>query len=540
MELHPATLWESIADAIPERTALVQGVVRRSWRDLDDRAARLAGTLLAQGVEAGDRVGLMLHNCPEFVEAYFAALKIRAVPFNVNYRYTAPEVGYLLADADAAALVFHASLGDVVAGALASSGRAPRLVAVDDADGPDGAGADALDFQAAAITGPVAPRVERSPDDVTMIYTGGTTGMPKGVVMRVGPPLEYLLRTVPPLLGEAPVPVDEVPALARRLADGGRPMVSLPAPPLIHNTGVAVGTVPALSTGGSVVFLPSRHFDAVELWDTVVAEQVTDITIVGDAFARPMLAALRDGPHRDLGGVRSIASSGAMFSAEVKTGLFGFMPQLLILDIIGASEATMGMSVATAATPVDTARFLPAPGVIVVDDDGRRLEPGSGEVGLVAVPGGAEGYYNDDAKTAATFRVIGGVRYTIPGDHATLEADGTLVFMGRGSSCINTAGEKVFPEEVEEVLKAHPAVEDALVFGVPDARFGERVAAVVSASGAEPLDVSAVLHAARESLAGYKIPRAVVVVDLVPRTDVGKPDYAAAREQFAAGTPIAP
>jgi len=526
MELHPATLWEAIADTVPERTALVQGDVRRAWRDFDDRAARLARVLHDGGVRAGDRVGLMLHNCPEFMEGYFAALKLRAVPCNVNHRYTGPEVAYLLDDADAAALVYHGSLDPVVAAAVDHTARRPLLIAVD-----DGApvAADRVRYEDALAATAPAPRAARSPDDVTMIYTGGTTGRPKGVLTTVGPQLAYLLQTVPPLLGELPTAVDDAPALARRRADAGSPMISLPAPPLIHNTGLAVGAVPALTVGGTVVFPRGRSFDAARLWDTVVAERVTDITIVGDAFARPMLAALRAGPSRDLSHVRSIASSGAMFSAEVKAGLFALLPQLLILDIIGASEATMGMSIATAAAPVDTARFLAAPGVIIVSEDGRRITPGSGEVGLVAVPGGAEGYHNDAAKTAATFRTIDGVRYTVPGDHATLEADGTLVFMGRGSSCINTAGEKVFPEEVEEVLKTHPAVEDALVFGVPDERFGERVAAVVSAAGPAPIDVAAVLAAARESLAGYKLPRTVVVVREVPRTPVGKPDYAAAR-----------
>ena len=313
-------------------------------------------------------------------------------------------------------------------------------------------------------------------------------------------------------------------------------LVSLPAPPLMHNTGLAIGAAPALASGGTIVYLPGRKFDAAELWDTVAAEHVNAITVVGDPFARPMLQELDTDPGRDLSGVRVIASSGAMFSSEVKTGLLRHLPGAMILDIIGASEGAMGVSIATAAAPVDTGRFQPAAGVILVTEDGRRVEPGSDEPGLVALPGGAECYYKDDAKTAATFKVIDGKRYTIPGDFATIDASGMMTLLGRGSSCINTAGEKVYPEEVEEVLKAHPAVEDALVFGVPDERFGERVAGVLSRASGTDEPVDTILAAARQRLAAYKVPRQVVVVDEVPRTQVGKPDYPTARELYAAAT----
>ena len=229
-----------------------------------------------------------------------------------------------------------------------------------------------------------------------------------------------------------------------------------------------------------MVLLEGRRFDAAALWDTVAAEQVNSITVVGDPFARPMLTALNEDASRDLACVRFISSSGAMFSAEVKSGLLGHLPQAVIIDLIAASEGTMGMSISTADAPAPTGQFRPSRGVMVLTEDGHPVEPGSGQAGLVALPGGAEGYYKDEAKTAATFRVLDGQRYTIPGDYATVEADGTLVLLGRGSSCINTAGEKVYPEEVEEILKALPWVEDALVFGVDDERFGQKVAAVLS------------------------------------------------------------
>lgn len=534
MELNPATLWEAISDSVPERLAVIQGATRRTWSQFEDRSARLAGVLLAHGAGAGAKVGQLLYNGPEFLESYFAALKLRAVPFNINYRYTAAELAYLLDNADADALVYHSSLAEIVTEALRTTGRRTLLIEVDDG-GPHVP--NSLRYEDAIAAAEPAARIERDADDVTMIYTGGTTGMPKGVVSKVGPPLAYLLETIPPLSGFPTVPVDEVPAFAAGMEGTDDIVVSLPAPPLMHNTGLGIGATPALATGGTVVLLESRKFDATELWDTIAAERVNAITIVGDAFARPMLTELNEHPHRDLNCVRYISSSGAMFSTEVKAGLLEHLPTAMIIDVIAASEGTMGMSLATADTPAQTGRFQPAAGVIVITDDGRRLEPGSEEAGLVALPGGAEGYYKDDAKTAATFRTIDGRRYTIPGDYATIDADGTLTLLGRGSSCINTAGEKVYPEEVEEVLKSLPSVEDALVFGVDDERFGQKVAAVLSRAPGTDEPVDTILAAARLKLAAYKLPRAVVVVDEVPRTQVGKADYPAAKQRYADGSP---
>ncbi len=534
MEMHPATLWEHISDAVPDRPALVQGATRRTWRQLDDRAARLAGALGAAGIGPGSRVGLLLHNSPEYLEAYFAALKIRAVPFNVNYRYTAEEIAYLLTNADAEALVHHATLSEVAGQAATRAGAPGLLVEVDDG-GPHHEASVRYE-ELVAATDPAA-RIVRDPDDTTMSYTGGTTGMPKGVVARVGAPLGYLLEAVPPLMGHPPVALDDAPAFTASLEGTGDVMVSLPAPPLMHSTGLGIGALPALATGGTVVLLERRHLDAHHLWDTVEAERVNAITVVGDPFARPMLAALDERPDRDLGCVRSMSSSGAMFSAEVKTGLLGHLPGVMILDLIASTEGTMGMSISTAAAPAETARFRPGKGVVVLGEDGRPLPPGSDQVGLVALPGGADRYHKDEAKSATTFRVIDGVRYTVPGDLATIDADGHLSLRGRGSSCINTAGEKVYPEEVEEVLKAVEGVEDALVFGVDDERFGQAVAAVLSSAEGSEVEVDAVLAQARRRLASYKLPRRVTVVARVPRTDVGKPDYPTARGLHAAATP---
>jgi fatty-acyl-CoA synthase len=526
MELHPATLWEAISDAVPDRLAIVQGSIRRTWHDFEDRSARLAGALMAHGIGAGAKVGELLYNSPEYLEVYFSALKVRGVPFNINYRYTADEIAYILADADAEALVFHSSLADVVAESSTRNGSLKLLLEVDDGGGHlEGS----LRYEEAIAAARPAPRIDRGPDDLTMVYTGGTTGMPKGVVTKVGPPLAYLLETVPPLIGQPPVALDDVPSFTAGLDEV---LISLPASPLMHNTALAIGAAPALATGGTVVLLEHRRFDASALWETVAAERVNAITIVGDPFARPMLTALRDERRRDLTCVRTIASSGAMFSSEVKASLLQHIPQAMIIDIIGATEGAMGMSISTADVPAETGRFQPHPGVIVIADDGRRVEPGSDQPGLVALPGGAEGYYKDEAKTAATFKEIDGRRYTLPGDYATVNLDGSISLLGRGSSCINTAGAKVYPEEIEEALKALPWVEDALVFGVSDERFGQKVAAVLSAASGMHRPVEDILAELRKKLAAYKLPREIVVVDVVPRTNVGKPDYPAARAVF--------
>ncbi len=529
MDQHPASLWEAISDVVPDRLAVIQGARRFTWAEFDGRSARVAGTLQAHGVGAGAKVGQLLYNSPEVLESYYAALKIRAVPFNVNYRYTGEEVAYLLANAEAEVLFFHSSLGRVVADAVTKSGPLKLLIEVPDDDTHlEGS----VPYGVALTAAEPVRRVHRDGNDITMIYTGGTTGMPKGVISKVGPSLANLLESIPALVGRRQLDLDEIPSFTIDLEE---PLVSLPASPLMHNTGLGIGVAPALATGGTVVLLEGRRFDAAALWDTVASERVNAITVVGDPFARPMLAALDEDPSRDLTCVRFISSSGAMFSTEVKAGLLEHLPQAVIIDLIAATEGTMGMSISTADSPAPTGRFRPSRGVMVISEDGQRVEPGSGQAGLVALPGGAEGYYKDDVKTASTFRTFDGQRFTIPGDYATVEADGTLVLLGRGSQCINTAGEKVYPEEVEEILKALPWVEDALVFGVDDERYGQKVAAILSRTPGSDEPLESILAAARQTLASYKVPRVALVVDVVPRTQVGKADYPSARRILEAG-----
>jgi fatty-acyl-CoA synthase len=533
MEQHPATVWEAIADVVADGTAVVQGDRRLAWSQFDQRAARLAGALAEAGIGPGSKVALYLYNSPEYLEGFFAALKIRAVPINVNYRYLDEELLYLLDNSDAEALVFHASLGERVARILDRAKSLRLVLEVDDAAGVvEGVG----EYEEAIAGAQPASRVTRSPDEIMMTYTGGTTGLPKGVMSKLGGAINTLLLTVPPLVGAAPLsdPAD-IPALARQLNDEGRAIRSLPACPLMHGTGIAIGAIPALTYGGTVVLLAERHFDPAALWRTVEREGVGWIVVVGDPFARPLLRTLDDmaasGAAPDLGSVRLIASAGAMFSSEIKQGLLDKIPQAMVIDYIAATEGLMGVSIATAGNVPPTGRFTPVPGVKVFAEDGSEVLPGSGVDGVVALAGGVpEGYYKDEAKSAATFRDVEGVRYSFPGDWAVVEADGSLTLKGRGSQCINTGGEKVFPEEVEEILKTHEAVEDALVFGLDDERFGQRVAAVASLRPGTDASANEVLVAARERLAAYKVPKEIRFVDTVPRSPSGKADYVAARE----------
>ncbi len=534
MERHLATLWERVADAVPDATAVVHGEVRRSYRELDDRAARLAGALTAAGLGPSSKVAQYLYNGAEYVESYFAALKIRGVPVNVNYRYLDDELLYLLENSESEALVFHSSLADRVARVAARADRVRLFLEVDDG-GPTGTVPGAVAYDEAVDAAAPAPRIARDPDDVLLLYTGGTTGMPKGVMTKNGSAVAGALGTIASVTGQPPAEdLADVPdAIAAFVAEHG-PFVTLPACPLMHGTGMAA-LAPTLGGGGKLVLLAGRGLDVDELWSTVEREGVNSLVIVGDAFARPMLRGLQEGPTRDLSCVRFIFSAGAMFSAEIRGGLLDLLPTATIIDNIAASEGGMGVALSTHGNVVPTGSFLPNPGVKLFTDEGVEVQAGSSEIGMVAVPGAIpEGYFHDEEKTARTFREFGGVRYSIPGDWGTIGADGILTLLGRGSQCINTGGEKVFPEEVEETLKLHPAVEDALVFGLPDERFGQRVAAVVSLSpGADTaIEPKAIIDGVRTRLSSYKLPRDVAIVETVPRAANGKADYPRARELF--------
>jgi acyl-CoA synthetase (AMP-forming)/AMP-acid ligase II len=518
-----ADLCEAFARAIPDATAVVQGERRCSWREFDRSADGIAATFLAAGLCRQDRVALYLYNSPEYLEVYVAATKASLVPVNTNYRYADDELTYLWDDADAVAVVFHGEFTDTVERVRGRVATVRLWLWVDDGTGT--CPAWAVPYATAAAAKPILAPWPRSGDDLVFIYTGGTTGLPKGVKLRQG----NLVRTATTGMKASSRPPADMADYVRERVDKGPGPAVLPAPPLMHGTGV-VAALHGLLTGGTVALLSRRRFDPVELWDVVEREQVRQLTVVGDSFARPILEVLDAEPGRwQLTCLRSIVSAGAMFSEATKRGLLAHMPRLILIDQLGSTENAGGAtSISRSGRLRETGDFRAMPGVRVIGDDGRDVEPGSGQVGVIAIPGGAEGYHKDPVKTAATFPLIDGRRYTVAGDHATIEADGTVRFLGRGSVCINTGGEKVFPEEVEEALKSHAAVRDAVVVGIPDERFGETIAAVVELHGRDVTDDDLVEHV-KARLARYKAPRHLVRVDSIGRSPNGKADYPAAR-----------
>jgi len=525
-----ATLWEAIADAQPDALAVVIGTQEMTWREYDDRAARLAGAFTAAGVGRGTKVAQLMFNCPEYMESVYAAFKVQASPVNVNYRYQAAEIAYVCDNAGAEVLVFHGAHADRVATARAD-GLMPSvrlLLQVDD-------GHSLIDgarwYHEVIAEAEPAPRIDRSGGDELLLYTGGTTGMPKGVIW----PHHELFGALafPGYMAaglDVPTTIDAVAGTAAAIRGSGHSPVMLCAPPLMHGTALFLA-MSAFVMGGTVVLLGGRSFDADELWDLVERYQVTQISLVGDAFARPMTAALaaraEAGSPRNLASLQRIASTGATLSADQKRALAAHAPNLMILDMIGASEGgPFGVSATMPGDePTDTAVFTAPPNVVTLDPDTHEVIPrGSDTPGMLAVSGPMPaGYLGDPDKTARTFPVIDGVRYTVPGDFATIATDGTVTLLGRGSVCINSGGEKIYPEEVEVAAREHPDVIDAIAVGVPHERFGQTVTLVCSTRS--PVDPDAIIDTVKERIAHYKAPRQIVFVDEVYRAPNGKLDY---------------
>jgi acyl-CoA synthetase (AMP-forming)/AMP-acid ligase II len=516
-----ADIWELVADELPDAPAAIHGERRITWRELDRRADGIASALLAAGLERQQAVAQYLYNCPEYMESMFAAFKAALVPVNTNYRYTSDELLYLWDNADAGAVMFHGCFVDAIEPIRERLPEMKLWLWVDDGSGPCPDWATPYEEAAASATGRVTPAWGRTGDDLNMLYTGGTTGMPKGVMWRQ----DDLVVTLTATLG---VPLAEDGTIAELRGTYAEPSAPyLPACPQMHGTGNFPGLA-AMVRGGAIVTLTDRHFDPIELLDTVERERVGSMAMVGDAFGKPILRALDADPGRwDLSSLVAIASSGVMWSKEVKEGLLRHNPTMLLLDAFSSSEALgMGSSVSGAGMTAETAKFQLSPNSIVIDEDNRPVEPGSGEIGRLAVGGRQPiGYYKDPDKTARTFLVIDGQRYSCPGDFAMVEADGSITLLGRGSVCINTGGEKVFPEEVEEALKRHPGIHDAVVVGVPDEKYGEAVTGVVEPHPGASIDEAEVIAHVRETLAAYKSPKRLVVVDTIGRAPNGKVDY---------------
>ena len=531
--LHFANIFTEIAGRFGGDPALAHAGSTWTWSAFHDEAARFASFLASVGVGPGDRVGLLLHNSPTYLVAQYGAFLRRAVPVNVNYRYLDDELAYLANDSAMTVLVTEVGLVERV---RTIRPRVPSLRQVVIVGGDD----SALDPRAETTwteslrTYDPVETLSGSDDDLYMLYTGGTTGMPKGVMFRMGDFVRRMLTGYTYRGWDLPSPETLLEHITAHRYAGDR-RVSIPACPLMHGTGMWLGAFYAHLMGGCVVTLANRSFDADELWRTASTVGADAVTIVGDAFARPMLESLdraaAEGRPYDLSALRIIQSSGVMWSAEVQTGLLRHLDVRLV-DSMGSTEGGMARRIVTRGTPVETARFEPLPGTKLIGEDGSIVAPGSTEPGRIAASAVVPiGYFNDPAKSAATFVEIDGVRHTMAGDWAVWAEDGSLVLLGRGSHCINTAGEKVFPEEVEEAIKRHHAVADCLVVGLPDERFGERVGAVLSLrAGAAASGPDVILHDVKQWLAHYKLPRTSVIVGEVRRGANGKADYLWARE----------
>ena len=518
-------ILDAVAPVVPaEHPALIHGERVTPWGQFDRRANRLARALLAGGAAAGDKVAFYMRNRPEYMEAAAACFKARLTHVNVNYRYLEDELHYIFDDSDAAVVIFDPEFAEVAARLCPRLPKAKLWIQTGDAPAPDFAAA----YEDLVGTGDDSPLgIERSPDDLFFIYTGGTTGMPKGVMWRADDLRNAQLQV--PILEKVPKNLAEQVEI---VATDGPGTCMIPACPQMHGTGLLT-SIGAIMMGGTVVTLESRSFDAHELWRQTERHKVQQIAIVGDVFANPMLEALRETPGGyDLSALASIVSSGVMWSVENKRGLIEEIPQAVLLDSFGASEAVgFGLSIMTAEGEWNTARFELGDQVTVLSEDGRAIAPGSGEPGFVARSGPIPaGYYKDPEKTAKVFKTIGGVRYSIPGDWCTVAADGTLTLLGRGSVSINTGGEKVYPEEVEEVLKRHPAVDDALVVGVPDPRWGQAVTGIVKPANGAAFDEASVRQFVHDQLAGYKVPKRILATDDLSRAPNGKADYKQAGE----------
>ena len=530
MPLNLASSWEIVADRKGDRLAVHPGGVSRTWSELEDRAARLARALADVGVGAGDNVAIALYNGNEYIEAEFAAMKCRAAHCNVNYRYVEDELAYLVDNSDAKAVFFDDSLAerfDKVRGRL---DKVKLWVHVGDGGCPDWAVA----HEATIAANDPAPRIERSPDDLWLLYTGGTTGNPKGVMWPHGNLATLARRTLAPAGIELPDSLDGVPGMLDQIeAVGGVPR-QLAASPLMHGT-AGLTALMTLLQGGAVVSLAGRKFDADELWRVAVEQKCTSISIVGDVFCRPMVEALEDAEKRgepyDLSALRAVGSSGVMWTQPVKDRLLAFAKasgaNLVLNDSLGASEGVgFAAKQSSGEGDTETATFTLGPNAAVFTEDGRRVEPGSDETGLLAVTGPIPlGYYGDPVKTAETFREFEGKRWSVPGDWARIAADGTVTLLGRGSVSINTGGEKVYPEEVEEALKLLPAVVDVNVVGVPDPKWGAAVTAVLEVAAGVEVEDKELVDQLRGRLSPYKLPKNIVRVEKFFRSPNGKSDF---------------
>ena len=535
MALNIADLAEHAIDAVPDRVALICGDEQLTYAELEEKANRLAHYLQSRGVKKDDKVGLYCRNRIEIVIGMLGIVKAGAILVNVNFRYVEGELKYLFDNSDMVALIHERQYSDRVANVLPELPLLKTVLVVEDGSDLDYQRYGGVEFfEAIADSSPERDFGPRSEDDIYLLYTGGTTGFPKGVMWRHEDIYRVLFGGTDFATGE---PIADEYDLSKQAA-ANPPMIRLPIPPMIHGA-TQSATWMAIFTGHTVVLMP--EFDADAAWRMIHDHKVNLLFFTGDAMARPLLDALlahqEAGNEYDLSSLFLLASTAALFSTSLKEKFLELLPNRIITDSIGSSETGFGGTsvVAKGQSHTGGPRVTIDKNTKVLDEDGNEVVPGSGVRGIIAKCGHIPvGYFKDEKKTAETFRTFNGVRYAIPGDYAEVEADGSVTMLGRGSVSINSGGEKIYPEEVEAALKGHPDVFDALVVGVPDERFGQHVAAVVQPREGTKPTLAELDSFVRTEIAGYKVPRSLWLVDEVMRSPAGKPDYRWAKDQTEA------
>jgi 3-oxocholest-4-en-26-oate---CoA ligase len=516
-----ADLFEEIAARIPDEPAVIDRGRVVTWAEFEQASEALAVDLVERGVGQGGRVGVALHNCAEYLISYLACFKVRSVPFNINYRYNAKEIAYLIEDAAAQALIFDDDYAPTILGATSkTASAAPLLYGLDHGGQPDGLISLGEVIGRGRRLGEL--RRTRRPDDEMFLYTGGTTGMPKAVVWEQSTLVELLAGAV---TAESAASKEDPSAIVEQVATRTR-LRSMPAAPLMHATGL-LSQFANLMAGGCTVLAGGRSFVASTYLEAAAEQRANILVFVGDAFGRPIVEELNRRPgHYDLSALQGVTSSGAMWSRPVKEALLAHLPHIRLYDAYGASEGSgLGVSLATEGDALQTANFVPGPRTVILGEDNRLVAPRPGLVGRIAIrPPIPLRYHGDPERSARVFPTIDGQRYSVPGDYIRVRDNGAIELLGRGASCINSGGEKIYPEEIEEVLKEHPAVNDVGCVGIPDLRFGQAVCVIVEpVPGAAPSDGELIAFV-KERVARYKAPRSVIQVSNLERLPNGKVD----------------
>ena len=533
MTMQFANVWERVSDIAGDKIALVNGNAKLSWSSFDEKAAKIATILEEHGLKSDSKVGIYLHNSNEYLEAQYGVFKIEGVPINVNYRYKESELIYLLDNSDAEAIFFQGCYSNRIEAIKEQLPKIKAFIQID--DGTEALMEGAIDYENSISSSKKQNRFNRTEENIYMLYTGGTTGMPKGVMYKHGSFVPSMLKTAFAMGFEVPEDLSDLEKIIFSAKEKNTLPVSMPACPLMHGTGMWLGAFLPMFSGGSVVTISDLGLNPKKVWKEVENNKINSLVIVGDAFAKPLLEELKEAKDNsnpyDLSSMKSMISSGVMWSSEIKDGLLE-MHDMTLFDAMGSTEGGMGSSVSNREMPAKTAKFALNPGVIVLTDDGDEVRPGSGIMGKIGTSGLVpEGYFKDEKKSAETFKEVNGIRYSFPGDYATINDDGSINLLGRGSNCINTAGEKVYPEEVEEAIKKHPQIYDCLVVGLKDDKFGQKVVALASLESQGEIEEGELIDFTREQLSGYKLPKQILFVKEVMRAPNGKANYKWAKEE---------